>query len=230
MKGVKGFQKGHVLNIGKPCSDETKEKIGRANRKNTNIITCPICKKTRKVSNAYACRMAQENTSKRCYSCHKIEIKTKKKIPWRIRNIEKDRASSRKWQKENQEIMRIRKIKWREKNREHANEYARTYYEKTKKKRRLSLRISKLKRRDKGCNGYWSKDTLKILIEKYTDYQNNFICYICHKICNDSWEIDHIIPLSKHGTNHISNLAIACRTCNRKKSNKLLVEIIDSSS
>jgi 5-methylcytosine-specific restriction endonuclease McrA len=32
-------------------------------------------------------------------------------------------------------------------------------------------------------------------------------------------EIDHIIPLSKEGTNDADNLVIACKACNRKKSN-----------
>ncbi len=39
------------------------------------------------------------------------------------------------------------------------------------------------------------------------------------KFCGskDSLEIDHIIPLSRGGTNELSNLQILCRTCNRKK-------------
>lgn len=34
--------------------------------------------------------------------------------------------------------------------------------------------------------------------------------------------IDHIIPISKGGTNEYSNLQILCMDCNRKKSNKIL--------
>lgn len=34
--------------------------------------------------------------------------------------------------------------------------------------------------------------------------------------------IDHIIPLTKNGSNDISNLVTACQRCNSKKSNKIL--------
>lgn len=34
---------------------------------------------------------------------------------------------------------------------------------------------------------------------------------------NDPWEIDHNIALSKGGTNHVSNLRLAHRSCNRDK-------------
>lgn len=34
---------------------------------------------------------------------------------------------------------------------------------------------------------------------------------------DDPWEIDHDIPLANGGTNHISNLRLAHRSCNREK-------------
>lgn len=46
-------------------------------------------------------------------------------------------------------------------------------------------------------------------------------CHVCGLgyLPNDPWEIDHDKPLSKGGTNHISNLRLAHETCNREKSN-----------
>ena len=41
--------------------------------------------------------------------------------------------------------------------------------------------------------------------------------------CNDTntpLQIEHIIPRSKNGTNRISNLTLACASCNQKKSNR----------
>ncbi len=38
----------------------------------------------------------------------------------------------------------------------------------------------------------------------------------------DKYTIDHVIPLSKNGTNEISNLRLACLICNCKKHNKII--------
>lgn len=40
------------------------------------------------------------------------------------------------------------------------------------------------------------------------------------------WEVDHIQPRSKGGSNRVSNLALACHKCNKKKGNQSLEEFI----
>ena len=45
-------------------------------------------------------------------------------------------------------------------------------------------------------------------------------CYICGDKLADT--IDHVIPLSKGGTNDINNLRPACYECNWKKGDKIL--------
>ncbi len=44
-------------------------------------------------------------------------------------------------------------------------------------------------------------------------------CHICDLgyMPENPWEIDHDTPLAKGGTNHISNLRLAHKTCNRDK-------------
>lgn len=44
-------------------------------------------------------------------------------------------------------------------------------------------------------------------------------CANCRVQLRDKYHIDHIIPLSKGGTNYPKNLQILCGTCNRKKYN-----------
>ena len=51
--------------------------------------------------------------------------------------------------------------------------------------------------------------------------RDKFRCTYCGASGNDvELEIDHIHPISKGGSNHMSNLTTACRVCNQAKSNK----------
>ncbi len=58
--------------------------------------------------------------------------------------------------------------------------------------------------------------------------KTNGICAICgDSISEDNFTIDHIIPLSKGGTDDISNLQPACRACNEIKNNFSQEELLD---
>lgn len=48
--------------------------------------------------------------------------------------------------------------------------------------------------------------------------RDNFTCVYCGaREYEEPLEIDHVIPISKGGTNNINNLVTSCRTCNRIK-------------
>lgn len=66
----------------------------------------------------------------------------------------------------------------------------------------------------------------KKLNEKYGN-----VCQICNKDISNQYDlcIEHVIPKSKGGTNHIENLSIACRTCNTKKGVKNSNDISENS-
>lgn len=44
------------------------------------------------------------------------------------------------------------------------------------------------------------------------------VCRWCGVDCEDDYHIDHVYPLAKGGEHRVSNLAIACPSCNIKKS------------
>ncbi len=48
-------------------------------------------------------------------------------------------------------------------------------------------------------------------------------CYYC-KAKLETWHVDHIVPLAKGGTNDISNIVLACPSCNLNKHARLLNE------
>ncbi len=54
--------------------------------------------------------------------------------------------------------------------------------------------------------------------------RDNYTCQYCGARTGEAWlEIDHIIPVSYGGDNNIDNLITACRHCNRKKRNNLVM-------
>lgn len=61
-----------------------------------------------------------------------------------------------------------------------------------------------------------------IIIELYS--QQNGLCYYCREELYGQYDVDHVIPLSRGGSNGVDNLVIACAFCNRSKGNKLLEE------
>lgn len=58
-------------------------------------------------------------------------------------------------------------------------------------------------------------------VQKLVRERANFLCEYCHT--DERWQlvrftIDHIVPLKKGGYSDVSNLALACFHCNRRKS------------
>jgi len=86
------------------------------------------------------------------------------------------------------------------------------------------------------------KERCRIFNTKYEIINKNeifirdkYICSYCNNKCVTNPKlsnskryitIDHIIPISKGGNHTIDNLTTACRSCNSKKSNKLLTKSI----
>lgn len=52
----------------------------------------------------------------------------------------------------------------------------------------------------------------------------NHRCEYCHApelVFNFPFEVEHIVPLSRQGIDSESNLALACRSCNLRKGNRI---------
>ncbi|BAY83208.1 HNH endonuclease [Calothrix parasitica NIES-267] len=59
-------------------------------------------------------------------------------------------------------------------------------------------------------------------VRKYVFERNKYQCQNCGKRYEEtSLTIDHIIPLSRGGSNDISNLQTLCFSCNCKKSDNI---------
>lgn len=86
-----------------------------------------------------------------------------------------------------------------------------------KKKVKMMNAINRGKR-----NGSIGEYTIKDIENKLIE-QNN-CCYWCLEELLSSYQIDHIIPIAKNGSNYVDNIVISCSWCNRQKSDKLVSE------
>lgn len=117
----------------------------------------------------------------------------------------------------NRTIILESNAKWREENAEHMNAlnsaWARNNPEKTRAKRarRRSLELAFMSSVDKDISIEYRK-AIKADPCKYCRRQD------------DSMTVDHVVPLSKNGTDHWFNLVPACQSCNSSKGNKTLEE------
>ncbi|MBX3490879.1 MAG: HNH endonuclease [Parvibaculum sp.] len=60
---------------------------------------------------------------------------------------------------------------------------------------------------------------LRVIVFERDGYQ----CVYCGDGCDDP-HCDHVVPVSRGGTNEIENLATACPPCNLSKGDKMLSE------
>jgi 5-methylcytosine-specific restriction endonuclease McrA len=137
---------------------------------------------------------------------------------WRKDNKKHKIKYDKQWKKNNPEYMK----KWLKENPE-SNRPAIKRYFKTEKGKACNQRghFKRQARFREIINTLTAEEWLNILKE------NNFRCIYCGKdLLNlfDKPVRDHIIPISKGGNNTKENVTSACRSCNAKKYNKIIVK------
>lgn len=123
------------------------------------------------------------------------------------------RAKERAYRTANIESVNARHRKWQEEHRESRRQYIQANPVK------LRSWDHRRKARKKAALGKWTSSDIQVLHAKQRG-----ICEYCQREYGASFEVDHVIPLSKGGTNWPSNIVIACKTCNRSKGAKLVFQ------
>ena len=113
----------------------------------------------------------------------------------------------------NPEVRKKSSAAYRERNREETNRRTREWAHKFPV-RALSITHARRARLAKAEGSYTEQEWLD-LCEKY-----NQLCAWCNN--PKKLTVDHIIPISKGGSNFISNIQPLCGSCNSRKGNRLL--------
>lgn len=146
--------------------------------------------------------VAQRDKLKRASDPEKYRLKNKQ---YRIRRADKIKAGIRAWRAKNRERHNRSNREW---DKRHPVEA-----------RAKSARRRALKRNAPGS--YTAEDVALILKSQ------NRRCWWCGNMLDESFHVDHRIPLSRGGSNHPENLCISCHSCNESKGGKLPHEWTD---
>lgn len=111
-----------------------------------------------------------------------------------------------------------RNAKWREENRTKANALKTEW--RRKNPRSHAAHEAKRRAAKKNCEGSHTARDVEVIFKRQGGK-----CAYCQRTVNE-YHVDHVMPLSRGGSNGPENLAIACPTCNLKKNNKTVSEFI----
>src|SRR3990167_3060363 len=136
---------------------------------------------------------------------------------WQLQNEDKCNAANRAYYARHKERKAAEKREWRKANPEKAAEIKKRWMDKYPEKARESQIVRHARRRahEVAAEGGSSVHCIRFLFSRQYG-----LCYYCAGSILDGYEIDNIIPISKGGSNWRTNLALACRDCNRCKGNK----------
>lgn len=146
---------------------------------------------------------------------------------WAAQNKEKIRQYQKQWNEDNADAMRQKKREWRSANREKVNFLKKARYANNPEvKEQVSKwfaahpevkKAAKHNRRAKERTAA-GKFTGQEFIDLCAMYGNKCLC--CGS--SDKLTADHVVPLSKGGTNFIENIQPLCLPCNKHKGTRVI--------
>lgn len=161
---------------------------------------CRYCGESKAIEN-FSQRMYESrlSISRQCISCRK-----KRQRVYRERNREKINAHQKKWWASNADKQHEKN----KKNRAQLLESERRYRKENPEYNKV--KCSNRKARRVNAAGSYTKQEWESLLEKYGNQ-----CLKCHS--KDKITADHILPLSRGGSNFIINIQPLCLSCNSSK-------------
>lgn len=94
----------------------------------------------------------------------------------------------------------------------------------------------RVEKRKGGRRKKWTEQAGKLFLSSVAALENYnlqhfknefFTCEYCLKeIIDESYHLEHLLPLCRNGTNELSNLGVSCRSCNSRKSKRTVEEFM----
>jgi len=183
----------------------------------------------------------KNNPEKKAASAKAWRDKNKEKIrehykEWAASNPGVQTQRSRNFRKNNSEKVKAYKTQWRNKNRDKLAQYRKTWdakhpgksvakaleWAKNNPEKRASIMIA-VKGRIRAAKKSAPVGELKA-IKEWAKQWKSLTVVSCHW-CKDAFtpnkcQADHVMPIAKGGAHCLTNLVIACQSCNHRKSDK----------
>lgn len=154
---------------------------------------------------------------RRWYVKNRERVREYGKARWKAyyaANRERMKERSRAWAAAHPERVRECRRAWVMANSERIREYKRAYYATRGERVRTRNRLRATRKR--GAEGSHTATDIRI---QYENQKGK--CYYCGEFTGKKYSVDHVIPLSRGGSNDPSNLVIACPSCNSAKKDRL---------
>ena len=187
--------------------------------------TCSDCKKTKDLREFRRDKRSKDGHYLYCRECAKVRDR---------KYYEGHKDQAKKYYQENKEKLNNRSLlyrilhpdynkKWRDANPDYSIRYRETTKARvkrwiTKNPKKFLEKLERRYAREKNAVGNITAKEWRELKKRH-----NYTCLCCkRKEPEIKLTLDHVIPLSKGGTNTIDNAQPLCDTCNKRKGNKMI--------
>lgn len=155
--------------------------------------------------------------ARKFYAANRERIREAARKDW-AKNQEKYRERARIYYAEHRDMYADSVRSYQARNKERVAQRARAYYLANQEKRREYNRIYQNRRRGVKirADGTYSAEDIALQYERQKGR-----CHYCKKKVGNTYHVDHVVPLSRGGTNWPDNLVVTCPHCNLSKNNKL---------
>ncbi len=165
----------------------------------------------------YECKTCQRAYHKSAYG-QALALNRSRK--YAAANRPKRRAAYRDWYRENTSRALAASKKWASENPERRKQLRREWY--LANREQELVRASSDAARRKGAEGFYTREDIDRIFK-----QQRGQCACCGEKLNH-YHKDHIIPVSKKGTNWARNIQLLCEFCNLSKKDRDPVEFMQS--